>query len=118
MRQEVLDLLFGPQRVRLGAERNRDGDGREQTILDVPKFDFNWQIQYELAEPLHIPAGSKILGIGKYDNSPKNRWNPAPNLPVYWSEQSWDEMYQPFTEYSVDSQMLGEMTVTKSPQRD
>jgi len=92
-------------------------DGREQTILDVPKFDFNWQIQYELAEPLHIPAGSKILGIGAYDNSPKNRWNPSPNLEVFWSEQSWDEMYQPFTEYSVDSQIVSEMTVTKSPQK-
>jgi len=88
-------------------------DGREQTILDVPKFDFNWQIQYELAEPLHIPAGSKILGIGFYDNSPKNKWNPAPEKEVYWSEQSWDEMYQPFTEYSVDSQILSEITVTK-----
>jgi mono/diheme cytochrome c family protein len=92
-------------------------DGREQTILDVPKFDFNWQFQYELKEPLHIPAGSKILGIGVYDNSPKNKWNPAPHLPVYWSEQSWDEMYQPFTEYSVDSQVLTEMTVTSSKQR-
>ena len=92
-------------------------DGREQTILDVPKFDFNWQIQYELETPLHIPAGSKILGIGKYDNSPKNKWNPSPNFEVYWSEQSWDEMYQPFTEYSVDSQMLGEMAVTKSSQQ-
>jgi hypothetical protein len=92
-------------------------DGREQTILDVPKFDFNWQIEYELEEPFKIPAGSKILGIGKYDNSPKNKWNPAPNLPVYWSEQSWDEMYQPFTLYSVDSQVLSDMTVTKSPQK-
>jgi len=92
-------------------------DGREQTILDVPKFDFNWQIQYELAEPLHIPAGSKILGIGAYDNSPKNKWNPSPNLEVFWSEQSWDEMYQPFTEYSVDSQIVSELTVTKDPQK-
>jgi mono/diheme cytochrome c family protein len=91
-------------------------DGREQTILEVPKFDFNWQIQYELETPLHIPAGSKILGIGKYDNSPKNKWNPSPNLEVFWSEQSWDEMYQPFTEYTVDSQVLGDMTVTKAPQ--
>src|SRR6266540_6454208 len=89
-------------------------DGREQTILDVPKFDFNWQIEYELETPLRIPAGSKILGIGAYDNSPKNRWNPSPNLEVFWSEQSWDEMYQPFTEYSVDSQIVSEMTVTKS----
>ncbi|HKB13629.1 MAG TPA: hypothetical protein VKD69_23340 [Vicinamibacterales bacterium] len=91
-------------------------DGREQTILDVPKFDFNWQIQYELEQPLHIPAGSKILGIGYYDNSPKNRWNPAPEKEVYWSEQSWDEMYQPFTEYSVDSQVLSEITVTRERQ--
>ncbi len=81
-------------------------DGRDQVILNVPRFDFNWQFNYELAEPLRLPAGSKITGIGVYDNSPKNRWNPAPNLPVYWSEQSWDEMYQAFTEYSVDSQMV------------
>ena len=60
-------------------------DGREQTILNVPKFDFNWQFNYELAEPLKIPAGSKITGIGFYDNSPKNKWNPAPHLEVYWS---------------------------------
>src|SRR5262245_41569909 len=88
-------------------------DGREQTILDVPRFDFNWQIEYELETPLRIPAGSKILGIGFYDNSPKNKWNPAPEKEVYWSEQSWDEMYQPFTLYSVDSQVLSDMTVTK-----
>ncbi|OFW29206.1 MAG: hypothetical protein A3H97_07310 [Acidobacteria bacterium RIFCSPLOWO2_02_FULL_65_29] len=81
-------------------------DGREQTILNVPKFDFNWQINYELAEPLRIPAGSKIAGVGFYDNSLKNKWNPGPQLEVFWSEQSWDEMYQPFTEYSVDSQDL------------
>ncbi len=81
-------------------------DGREQTILNVPKFDFNWQFNYELEAPLHIPAGSKISGIGVYDNSVRNKWNPGPHLEVYWSEQSWDEMYQPFTEYSVDSQDL------------
>ncbi|MBD0324479.1 MAG: hypothetical protein ICV72_14000 [Aldersonia sp.] len=81
-------------------------DGRDEVILNVPRFDFNWQFQYELEEPLRLPAGSKITGIGVYDNSPKNRWNPAPHLPVYWSEQSWDEMYQAFTEYSVDSQLV------------
>jgi len=41
-----------------------------------------------------------------YDNSIRNKWNPGPHLEVFWSEQSWDEMYQPFTEYSVDSQDL------------
>jgi hypothetical protein len=92
-------------------------DGRDQTILSVPRFDFNWQIQYQLAEPLRIPAGSKITGIGVYDNSANNRWNPAPHLPVYWSEQSWDEMYQPFTEYSVDSQLVIEINRNTSSQQ-
>jgi hypothetical protein len=93
-------------------------DGRDQVILNVPKFDFNWQFNYELAEPLKIPAGSKIVGIGVYDNSAKNRWNPAPHLPVYWSEQSWDEMYQAFTEYSVDSQfVIGQPVTTSQPQQ-
>ena len=90
-------------------------DGRDVTILDVPKFDFNWQINYELAEPLKIPAGSKISGIGVYDNSLANRWNPAPHLEVFWSEQSWDEMYQPFTEYSVDSQDLTKGDTLRRP---
>jgi hypothetical protein len=52
-------------------------DGTEKTILNVPKFDFNWQFNYELKEPLKIPAGSKILGLGVYDNSIRNKWNPA-----------------------------------------
>lgn len=91
-------------------------DGRDQTILDVPKFDFNWQIMYELAEPLKIPAGSKIAGIGVYDNSLKNKWNPGPDLDVFWSEQSWDEMYQPFTEYTVDSQDLTKINKPGAPQ--
>ena len=91
-------------------------DGREQIILNVPKFDFNWQFNYELEEPLQIPAGSKILGIGVYDNSPEEV-EPGPHLAVYWSEQSWDEMYQPFTEYSVDSQDLTVLKPVGSQQR-
>jgi hypothetical protein len=87
-------------------------DGREETILDVPNFDFNWQIQYELEKPLKVPAGSKITNVAIYDNSPNNRWNPAPEKDVYWSEQSWDEMYQPTTQFSVDSRDL-----TKAPKR-
>ena len=81
-------------------------DGREETVLDVPEFDFNWQIHFELEEPLYLPAGSKITGIGVYDNSLGNRWNPGPQLEVYWGQQSWDEMYQAFTEYTVESQDL------------
>ena len=78
-------------------------DGKKQTLLNVPKFDFNWQLHYELEEPLKIPAGSKMVAIAHYDNSLKNRYNPAPQKEVFWSEQSWDEMFIPWFEYTVDS---------------
>ena len=88
----------------------------------MPKFDFNWQFNYELKEPLQIPAGSKILGLGVYDNSIRRTTGiPAPHLEVFWSEQSWDEMYQPFTEYTVDSQVLtgpgAKPATSQQPQR-
>ena len=79
------------------------------TVTLVPGVD------YELAEPLKIPAGSKISGIGFYDNSPKNKWNPAPHLEVYWSEQSWDEMYVGFLDVSVDKRDLHLMRKTAAP---
>lgn len=78
-------------------------DGREDTVLSVPKYDFNWQLQYELATPLRLPAGSKITAIAHFDNSAANRYNPSPDKEVYWAEQSWDEMFTPFVEYTVDS---------------
>lgn len=77
-------------------------DGREQILLDVPRFDFNWQLHYELSQPMKIPGGSRIVSIAHYDNSIKNRYNPAPDKEVYWSEQSWDEMFIPWLEYTVD----------------
>jgi len=81
-------------------------DGREQVLLNVPKFDFNWQLHYELAEPLKIPAGSKLVAVAHYDNSIRNKYNPAPQKEVFWSEQSWDEMFIPWFEFTVDSKDL------------
>jgi mono/diheme cytochrome c family protein len=91
-------------------------DGREETILSVPKYDFNWQINYELATPLKLPAGSKLTAIGHYDNSPQNRYNPAPEKEVYWSDQSWDEMFIPYIEYTVESQRLNQDRSTNQQQ--
>ena len=77
-------------------------DGTEEILLSVPEYDFNWQLHYELKEPKKIPAGSTIKSVGHFDNSLKNRYNPAPDKEVYWAEQSWDEMYNGFMEYSID----------------
>ena len=77
-------------------------DGREQTILSVPRYDFNWQMNYELETPLLVPAGTKLVATAHYDNSTANRYNPAPEREVIWAEQSWDEMFHPFTVYTED----------------
>ena len=68
-------------------------DGREEVVLRVPNYDFDWQFRYELAEPIDVPAGSTLKMIARYDNSPANPLNPAPHKEVYWSEQSWDDMF-------------------------
>ena len=88
-------------------------DGTEQTLLTVPQYDFNWQTFYELTEPMVFPAGSKLVTVGYYDNSVKNRYNPAPDKEVYWAEQSWDEMFNPFFEYGVAAE-----TATKGSTND
>lgn len=77
-------------------------DGRDEVLLRVPKYDFNWQFHYELATPLHVPAGSKIVAIAHFDNSTNNTYNPAPERQVFWGEQSWDEMDVPMIEMSFD----------------
>ena len=78
-------------------------DGREETLISVPKFDFNWQIYYENEEPARLPAGSTITAVATYDNGVTNRWNPAPDKTVFWGEQSWDEMFQGYMQFTKDT---------------
>lgn len=67
-------------------------DGTREILLDVPRYDFNWQLSYELAEPKLIPKGTRLLCTARYDNSEENPNNPDPTRAVGWGEQSWDEM--------------------------
>ncbi|HEX4286487.1 MAG TPA: hypothetical protein VHZ28_15445, partial [Terracidiphilus sp.] len=79
-------------------------DGREQTLLSVPRFSHHWQIAYDLETPLKLPAGSKLIVTAHYDNSAKKMHNPAPEKAVSFRamNQSWDEMFTPFVQLSVD----------------
>ena len=80
-------------------------DGREETVLSVPKYDFRWQLAYELETPLELPAGSKLVVTAHYDNSVNNNYNPGPEKEVYFREgqnQSWDEMFTPFVQYAIN----------------
>lgn len=67
-------------------------DGRTEILLDVPKYDFNWQLWYNLAEPKILPKGTVLRCTAYFDNSPDNPNNPNPKQRVTWGEQTWDEM--------------------------
>lgn len=67
-------------------------DGTSEILLDVPKFDFNWQIDYHLAEPKLMPKGTVLHCSATFDNSSNNPSNPDPARTVTFGEQTWDEM--------------------------
>jgi hypothetical protein len=67
-------------------------DGRQEMLLNVPVYDFNWQSTYDLAKPLTVPAGTRIVYTQVFDNSSQNKANPDPNKVVTWGEQTWEEM--------------------------
>jgi mono/diheme cytochrome c family protein len=68
-------------------------DGQEKLLLRLPKYDFNWQRYYSFAEPVKIPAGSKLIATYRYDNSPRNPANPDPSKEIVWGDQSFEEMF-------------------------
>jgi hypothetical protein len=67
-------------------------DGRRETILNVPRWDFNWQNVYQLQEPLRLPKGAKLHAIAHWDNSANNPYNPDPTATVKFGLQTWEEM--------------------------
>ncbi len=77
-------------------------DGRNETVLYVPAYDFAWQTLYRLADPLRLPPGTRIDCTAHFDNSASNPANPDPKRTVTWGEQTWDEMMIGFTDYAVD----------------
>jgi peroxiredoxin/mono/diheme cytochrome c family protein len=77
------------------------GGKTKEVLLDVPHYDFNWQLRYELAEPKAIPKGSVLWGTGWYDNSAGNPANPDPAATVKWGPQTFDEMMLGYVEYYI-----------------
>lgn len=67
-------------------------DGSVETLLNVPQFDGNWQMTYNLVEPKLAPAGSELYCLAHFDNSADNLANPDPTTEVRWGDQTWEEM--------------------------
>ena len=93
-------------------------DGCEATVLSVPHYDFHWQLAYDLQTPLTLPAGSKLVVVSHYDNSPGNAHlreagidpqNCGPDKVAYFrrQNQSWHEMFSPLVQYSMDAAAPG-----------
>jgi hypothetical protein len=77
-------------------------DGRTQTILAVPRYDFDWQTDYVFKQPLKLPKGSKLHAAAWYDNSTSNKSNPDPTKDVWWGDQTSEEMMFTGLTFSVD----------------
>jgi hypothetical protein len=74
-------------------------DGKEKLLLSLPRYDFSWQRDYTFAEPIKVPAGSKLIAHFIYDNSKRNPNNPDPSKTVVWGDQSWEEMFYTAVRY-------------------
>ena len=77
-------------------------DGRTETLLSVPAYDFAWQSYYRLKEPLAVPKGTVIHCVAHFDNSDKNLANPDPNKEVRWGDQTYEEMMIGYIDYYRD----------------
>ena len=91
--------------------RARYPDGRVETLLNVPRYSFNWQTTYFLKDPKLLPAGCTIESTAAFDNSPNNPFNPDPKSPIKWGDQSWEEMHIGFMEIAFDANVNAETVI-------
>jgi hypothetical protein len=80
-------------------------NGETRTILQVPAYNWHWQLWYNLQEPIVLPKGTKIECTAHFDNSAKNTENPDPTKTVIWGQQNWDEMMVGFFNLVYDANM-------------
>ncbi len=105
--KDAVIYAFTPHAHTRGASANVSvlwPNGKEEMLFALPKYDFNWQYQYDLATPLKVPAGSRIITRWTYDNSTRNKANPDPKKDVTWGEQTWQEMLALYFHYSWDGE--------------
>ncbi len=88
-------------------------DGREEILLSVPKYSFNWQVNYQFEEAVKLPQGSVIRAVAHFDNSANNKFNPLPDQELPWGAQSWHEMYFPYMDLAIDKQVIDLSKETK-----
>lgn len=114
--QDATILAFFPHMHLRGKAFRYDAvlpDGTLQTLLNVPRYDFNWQLSYRLAEPVTLPAGSTLKATAVFDNSADNPANPDPTKTVRWGQQTYDEMMIGYVEYHMPTGRLGRNGISR-----
>jgi len=81
-------------------------DGKSETLLNVPRYRFDWQNRYVLAEPRHMPEGTILHCEGHFDNSAANPGNPNPDKEVRFGVQTWDEMLVGYFDMAFEEEDL------------
>lgn len=89
--------------------------GEKEIVLSVPRYDFEWQLAYDVDKPIHVPKGTHLFVSAHYDNSANNKFNPNPNRDVYWGDQTWEEMMVPWFGIIVDRDVAARSVVTYAP---
>lgn len=76
-----------------------------ENVLNVPRYDFFWQLSYRLKTPIPLKKGTRVQCWATYDNSPNNPRNPDPSADVTYGQQSWQEMMVGFFDVAVDAKI-------------
>jgi hypothetical protein len=76
-------------------------NGSAETVLDA-RFNFNWQLGYEMDEPIRVRKGTRMVVVAHHDNSANNPYNPDPSKEVAWGDLTTDEMVLPWFGVIVD----------------
>ncbi|MCH8264692.1 MAG: redoxin domain-containing protein [Proteobacteria bacterium] len=79
-------------------------DGTREELINIAKYNYNWQLSYTFAEPKFVPEGTKITVVAAWDNSAQNPANPNPDRNVDWGNESWDEMFFGAMQYKFTGQ--------------
>jgi hypothetical protein len=88
-------------------------DGRSEVILNVPRYDFNWQLLYQFKKPFLLPKGSKLECVAHFDNSTANKYNPDPTKDVRWGDQTWEEMMIGWFDYTLVKEDLSSQNASR-----
>lgn len=91
-------------------------DGTTELMANVANYNYNWQMEYQLVEQKLVPAGTRIVVTGAFDNSAQNKANPDPARDVPWGDQSWDEMFfgQVYYKFVDQSRYAAEATAKQA----